>query len=337
MRRLFYFVIFLGFVVLLPETVLAQAGNFVTCGGPGQDACNLCHLVTMGSRIINWLIVVLTVVAGIIFAYAGLQLLASAGNVAEKDKAKTKIINLIVGYLLVLSAWLIVDTFVRVLTPGTIGDFGPWNRMECRPQPVGGGSLGIAMDRGLAQFIGQPLFVVGPEGQIAELEGTTTRGGGSCDEISDPNNQCHPDNLRNTCFGDRAEQASRICNQESGGNSNLVSGTDRCRDGRSFSGGAWQVNILAHGNEIGCDTSGFWRGSNADAQGGCLRYTRNSRGVRYCAVWNCEFRDQNAYNQCMQRAMDPTINTEQACRLYGSRGFDPWRITANHCLGQGNW
>lgn len=138
--------IVIGLVVLLPETVVAQAGGFVPCGGPGQDDCNLCHLVTMGSRIVNWLVVVLTVVGIVALAYAGFRLVISGGNPTAKDQAKALLVNVIVGYLLVLSAWLIVDTIMKVLTDDNIGDFGPWNRMECRTQPVGGGSLNIRFD-----------------------------------------------------------------------------------------------------------------------------------------------------------------------------------------------
>ncbi len=320
-----FFVTIFGYS-MIPLTALAQ-GGFVPCGGGRDDPCQMCHFIQMGNSIMMWFVVVLIVLGVFVLAFAGLKLITSGGNTQAKDQAKDMFVNVIVGYLLVLSAWLIVDTLMKVLTNDNIGGLGPWNEMICVTQP----SVRLGRDADLALFesIG-PFQVRDADGQFRDVEGATTVGGGSCDVITDPNNPCHPDNLRGTCFGSRAEEASQVCNQESGGNNNLVSGTDRCRDGRSFSAGLWQVNILAHGNEIGCDTSSFTT-SGGGPQGSCARRTTNSQGVSYCAAWNCEFRDSSAYEQCMSRAMDPNINNQQACRLYGSRGFDPWRITANHC------
>ena len=313
-------VAFLTTLFFIPEYAAAQ--NFVPCTGPD---CEMCHLVEMGNRILGWLIIVLTVVAGIVFAVAGLKLVTSGGNPAAKDAAKSMFVNVIVGFLLVLASWLIIDTLMKMLVDDSA--IGPWNEISCVGQPA------LAdVDWAIPSVDGAlgPVGIIGPDGEIIDLDGAETRGGGSCDVIDDPDNPCHPDNLQGTCFAGRAQDASRVCNQESGGNQELISGTDRCADGRSFSGGTWQINILAHGDEIGCDTSSF-QTTGSGPQGDCARYTTNSQGVRYCARWNCRFTDEAAYESCMQRTFDQNISNDFACDLYESRGFDPWRITANHC------
>lgn len=118
---------------------------------------------------------------------------------------------------------------------------------------------------------------------------------------------------------------------ESGGEP-VMSGTDRCRDGRSFSGGTFQVNVLAHSGRIpGCDSSSFST-SGGGSQGSCVERRTNSNGVSYCAVWNCEFTSQAAYDACQAGALDEELNLQIACDLYDETGgFDPWRLSANLC------
>ena len=141
-------------VVLLPEVVSAQ---FVPCGGPDQPACQFCHLVEMGNTIVLWLVFVLTIVAGLIFAVAGLKLVTSGGNPSQKDAAKSMFVNVIVGYLIVLAAWLIIDTLMKGLADqsliGEDGTLGPWNQIECTetqptPTEIGGGNGGGAASGG---------------------------------------------------------------------------------------------------------------------------------------------------------------------------------------------
>ena len=132
------------FVVLLPEVASAQ---FVPCGGPGQPDCQFCHLVIMGNRILLWLVITLTIVAGLVFAVAGLKLVTSGGNPAAKDAAKSMFVNVIVGYLIVLAAWLIIDTIMRALLSDQIeAQIGPWNSIECVDQPDPPSEVGGAQE-----------------------------------------------------------------------------------------------------------------------------------------------------------------------------------------------
>lgn len=64
-------------------------------------------------------------------AYAGFSLMVSGGSAEARSQGKTRIMNAIVGILVILSAWLIVDFVMKVLyEPNTAfsgGVFGPWN------------------------------------------------------------------------------------------------------------------------------------------------------------------------------------------------------------------
>lgn len=79
------------------------------------------HLINIGITIC-----ILAVV--ITLAYGGALLLTSATNGEAKNKAKGVIANAIIGLVIVLAGWLIVDFVMKSLyTDDNGGAFGPWN------------------------------------------------------------------------------------------------------------------------------------------------------------------------------------------------------------------
>jgi hypothetical protein len=116
------------------------AGGFVPCDGTD---CSACHLAIMANTIIKWLIGILFLIfAGLMFV-AGFGLITSAGNVSAKEAAKSKFTNAIIGILIVLASWLIVDTIMKAMLKGDPGDektvghiegYGPWSQITCYEQ-----------------------------------------------------------------------------------------------------------------------------------------------------------------------------------------------------------
>ncbi len=96
--------------------IVVSAAGLVPCGGPGEAACNTDFVVSFVSGLINFLISMLGVIAMIVLVYAGFRMVVSMGNEAEWTKAKSLFTNVIIGIILILAAWLIVDTIMRVLT-----------------------------------------------------------------------------------------------------------------------------------------------------------------------------------------------------------------------------
>jgi hypothetical protein len=154
--------------------------------------------------------------------------------------------------------------------------------------------------------------------------------GGSCSAVTDPGNACHPSNLN--CFGN-SEGASRVCNLESsGGNTQAMSGSDLCRDGRSFSGGLWQINILANHRLLPGCSGDFFTKTGSSAQGSCFDERTNSNDVTYCAIRNCSITNVSMYNHCVAQTKNLDINTQAACTLYqNAGGWSPWITSANKC------
>lgn len=101
----------------------AESAGLVTCSGPD---CNLCSFVTMVNNLVAWLVGFLTLAAVLAIVYAGFKLVVSGGDEGAMTDAKKMLTNIVIGFVIVLSAWLIVDTLMKALVAPGVG-FGVWN------------------------------------------------------------------------------------------------------------------------------------------------------------------------------------------------------------------
>ncbi len=107
--------------------------GLVPCGGQGQEPCQACHVIDLTNGVIEWLVMVLGTLAAIIIVYAGFKLVVSGGNHHAREEAKSMITNMIIGYVIVLAGWLLIDTAMKALLDE--GEFGIWNQVQCVTQP----------------------------------------------------------------------------------------------------------------------------------------------------------------------------------------------------------
>ena len=125
-------------------TVFAQTGIAQLSGCTGLD-CSACNVVHLANGAIKWLIGILFVIFALLLAIAGVKLVTSGGNHSALDEAKSSFTNAIVGFLIILSAWLIVDTIMRALVgtdsrPGQLVSEGSatgylfWSEVSCQKQ-----------------------------------------------------------------------------------------------------------------------------------------------------------------------------------------------------------
>lgn len=144
----FAFILFFNissFIVFAQETPLAQLS-----GCTGLD-CSACNIVEMANGLIKWLIGILFLLFAVLMMIAGVRLVTSAGNPSALSDAKDKFINAIVGFLIILAAWLIVDTIMKglvgmkdedgnVIRTGALATNGNsqgwlyWSQVECQEQ-----------------------------------------------------------------------------------------------------------------------------------------------------------------------------------------------------------
>jgi len=137
-----------SFFLLTPFAVFAQeTGGFlplVPCDGV-NTVCDLCQLIKLGDNILNFLIAVSVILAVIGFAWAGFRMMTSAGNMGQVESAKAMFTNIIIGLIVLLAAWIIVDTLMKMLLNNELDkaikdqnityEFGLWNEITCGGVP----------------------------------------------------------------------------------------------------------------------------------------------------------------------------------------------------------
>lgn len=125
-------------VVLIPKEAAAA---IVQCGfntdllsdGTNGGMCQLCDVFILVNRAIDYLTVFLSGILTFILIVAGFKLITAQGNAGQAESAKKMITNGIIGFLIVLSSWLIVNTVLSKLTQkGGLAGYG----IECTTAPV---------------------------------------------------------------------------------------------------------------------------------------------------------------------------------------------------------
>lgn len=111
---------------LLPYAVFAQQPGglpkqIVPCNGID---CKCEHLVTLAQNVINGGIFLAIFLSAILFAYAG-WLYISDQAIGQKAKAKKLFTNVAIGLIVIMAAWLVVDTLVSSLLKDNI----VWNNI----------------------------------------------------------------------------------------------------------------------------------------------------------------------------------------------------------------
>lgn len=116
----------LAFVMLFTVLFFALAGSvsaneerwfsLPACGqDETQPECGFPHLLQLVVSLINFLILLSTILATAAFAYAGILLITSGGNPGKKDEAKKIFMKVLIGFLWILGAWLLVYTISTAL------------------------------------------------------------------------------------------------------------------------------------------------------------------------------------------------------------------------------
>lgn len=105
------------------NTIILKGQDLKTQVGTAKfaDPCNFNALMVLINRVIDFALFYLaTPLAAVIFAYAGFLLITSGGSQEKMTKAKHILGNVLIGYVIALAAWLIVNTILN-----TLGFVGP--------------------------------------------------------------------------------------------------------------------------------------------------------------------------------------------------------------------
>lgn len=135
MRKYLVFFVLFSAVLFVVPFAFAEAqlgGPLVPCEGPD---CQACHLVKLAQNIINFLVAAGVFVAVLMFVYAGFLYITGGADQGRIKKAHGIFGSVLVGFIIVLAAWLIIDTVMKAFYREGEAGFGPWNNIECISQP----------------------------------------------------------------------------------------------------------------------------------------------------------------------------------------------------------
>jgi len=130
-------IILLSIFYLLLSTLVAQAA-LVPCGTESTHPCTWCDFGQLAKNIIDFLVYLVFPLAAIMIVVGGITIMTAGGSTERVAKGKEMVTAAVVGLLIALLAWLIIDTIIKMLIGAPEGGgtaiikgFGPWNKINC--------------------------------------------------------------------------------------------------------------------------------------------------------------------------------------------------------------
>lgn len=110
MKKLLISGLFIVLITLCVVPFTTQAFTLLPCDGGAGDECQLEDLVKLIENIINAIIILSIPFMTVALTYVGFLILTAQGNVNKLDQAKRIAKMTIIGFVFILTAWLIVNT-----------------------------------------------------------------------------------------------------------------------------------------------------------------------------------------------------------------------------------
>lgn len=104
--------------VAATQDVKDQAGNVTTKGVKAHydDPCNFDRLIDLINTVINFLLFeIATPLAALILCYIGFLMITSGGSSEKVTKVKHIVSNFLIGYVVALAAWIIINTILNAV------------------------------------------------------------------------------------------------------------------------------------------------------------------------------------------------------------------------------
>jgi hypothetical protein len=114
--------------VVVPYVAHAQLVNTFVNNCPADTGvrCSEGSIASIFRLIINWALAIAFIAAVIVLIYGGFLYITSAGNTDQATKGKTAIMNALVGVVIIVLSYIIVQIVYRFVSgSGTGGVLGP--------------------------------------------------------------------------------------------------------------------------------------------------------------------------------------------------------------------
>ena len=96
------------------QTNTSQSSIVPNCGTRENPECGFGDLLKLVENILKWIVMISVPVSALVFAYAGFQFMTT-GIVDKRSQAKSTMTKVFIGFVFILSAWLIVNTLLDAL------------------------------------------------------------------------------------------------------------------------------------------------------------------------------------------------------------------------------
>ncbi len=132
-------------MLLLAVPALSYAQGLVPCGNSIQTVyqgdqictvgeCTTCDLLRLAQNIINFFVLISVVVATLLFVNAGVLYLGASANPGNVSRAHKIFINTVIGLIIVLASWLVIDVIMKTLAHQSGPYSGPWDGILCNAE-----------------------------------------------------------------------------------------------------------------------------------------------------------------------------------------------------------
>ncbi|HOM68383.1 MAG TPA: pilin [Candidatus Paceibacterota bacterium] len=126
-------------ILIIAISLLLNNGQafaaLVTCDPEkpaGAGSCDLCALFQTIQNVVNFLIGAAFSMVTIMLIYGGISMYFSGGNPENTKKATKVLINAVIGLVIVLTSWMVINTIITFLAkPGSPPTF--WIQIKCTP------------------------------------------------------------------------------------------------------------------------------------------------------------------------------------------------------------
>lgn len=274
-----------------------KTGKIIPCIDTAPSDTNKCPFGNYLNIMIKIIIGFAAVLAMVMIVVGGIEYMTS-DLVSSKEAGKETITHAILGLLLALGAFLILNTINPKL-------------------------LSACLDK-----LPQATITILP---FDDTNSYVVKTSGSCKIIT--TGDCSPTNFKSlNIFTGKEEKASMVCSIESGGKADTKSFSDYCSEGKTtFSFGLFQINLLVHGDKIPSSVGNckdlFVTTKGEDIGYGKKGYVVKDEKGNYS--YDCKLKPDRGsdYARCSAYLKTASGNLNIASVLFKSRGLGDWKAS----------
>lgn len=119
-------------LVFFAPVLGAEMAGFVQCDPTAPiiepGSCNLCALLKSVETFINWMITVSIPLAVGFIVYGAVAIMIAGGSPERVQKGRESITRAVIGAIIVLTAWLLVNEIMQLLVGQSLN---PWHTITC--------------------------------------------------------------------------------------------------------------------------------------------------------------------------------------------------------------